>query len=174
MSNMPGADSPQPQVRLGRRYRFSASHRLHTDLLSAERNREVFGKCNNPYGHGHDYVMEVVLAGSVDPAAGRLVPLDMLDHFIRRVWLDQVDRRNLNLDLAEFAALVPTTENLALVAARRLAEAWPHWFGDRPAKLEKVRIWETPNNIFEVFVPSPDTQEFKRNEIVIQSRRQSS
>lgn len=171
---MPGADSHQPGVRLGRRYRFSASHRLNTDLLSAERNREVFGKCNNPYGHGHDYVMEIVLAGEVDPAAGRLVPLDMLDHFVRRVWLDQVDRRNLNLDLAEFAAIVPTTENLALVAARRLSEAWPHWFGGRSVRLEKVRIWETPNNIFEVFVANTDTQEATRNEIVIESRRQGS
>jgi 6-pyruvoyltetrahydropterin/6-carboxytetrahydropterin synthase len=171
---MPGSDQSRPEVRLGRRYRFSASHRLHAEQLSAERNREVFGKCNNPFGHGHDYVMEITLAGELDPAAGRLVPLDMLDHFIRRVWLDQVDRRNLNLDLAEFAALVPTTENLALVAARRLAEAWPHWFGARPARLEKVRIWETPRNIFEVFVSSLETQENSRNEIVIESRRQGS
>lgn len=171
---MPGTDSHRPGVRLGRRYRFSASHRLHTDLLSAERNREVFGKCNNPYGHGHDYVMEIVLAGEADRVSGRLVPLDMLDHFVRRVWLDQVDRRNLNLDLAEFAAIVPTTENLALAAAKRLSEAWPHWFGGRRVRLEKVRIWETPRNIFEVFVADTDSQEATRNEAVIQSRRQNS
>lgn len=171
---MPAAESRGPEVRLGRRYRFSASHRLHTDLLTPERNREVFGKCNNPYGHGHDYVMEVTLTGAVDPVAGRLAPLDMLDHFVRRVWLDQVDRRNLNLDLTEFAAAVPTTENLALVAARRLAQAWPHWFGGRPVRLEKVRIWETPRNIFEVFVTDADTQEATRNENVIESRRQGS
>lgn len=168
------AESRSPEVRLGRRYRFSAAHRLHTDLLPPERNREAFGKCNNPYGHGHDYVMEVTLTGAVDPADGRLVPLDLLDHFVRRVWLDLVDRRNLNLDLAEFAAVVPTTENLALVAARRLAQAWPHWFGARPVRLEKVRIRETPRNIFEVFVTSADTQEATRNEIVIESRRQGS
>ncbi len=169
---MPDAKSHRPEVRLARRYRFSASHRLHTDLLSAERNREVFGKCNNPYGHGHDYVMEITLTGAVDPAEGRLVPLDMLDHFVKRVWLDQADRRNLNLDLAEFAAIVPTTENLALAAARRLAQAWPHWFGGRAARLEKLRIWETPRNIFEVFVANADIQEATRNEIVIESRRQ--
>lgn len=171
---MPGAEFHNPEVRLGRRYRFSASHRLHTGLLPAERNREVFGKCNNPHGHGHDYVMEITLAGPVDPGAGRLVPLDLLDHFVKRVWLDQVDRRNLNLDLAEFAAAVPTTENLALAAARRLAQAWPHWFGGRAARLEKVRIWETPRNIFEVLAADAVTQEATRNEIVIESRRQGS
>ncbi len=171
---MTAADTRHPVVRLGRRYRFSASHRLHTELLSPERNREVFGKCNNPHGHGHDYVMEIVLEGPLDPAAGRLVPLDMLDHFIRRVWLDQVDRRNLNLDIAEFAGLVPTTENLAAVAARRLAEAWPHWFAGRPARLEKVRIWETPNNIFEVPVAAADRQKTTPHEVVIESHRQSS
>ncbi len=171
---MTAADARPPVIRLGRRYRFSASHRLHTELLSPERNREVFGKCNNPHGHGHDYVMEVVLAGPVDPAAGRLVPLDMLDHFIRRVWLDQVDRRNLNLDMAEFAGLVPTTENLAAVAARRLAGAWPHWFAGRAARLEKVRIWETPNNIFELPVAAADRQETTPHEIAIESHRQGS
>jgi 6-pyruvoyltetrahydropterin/6-carboxytetrahydropterin synthase len=171
---MPGAEFHCPEVRLGRRYRFSAAHRLHTGLLSAERNREVFGKCNNPYGHGHDYAMEITITGTVDPAVGRLVPLDMLDHFVRRVWLEQVDRRNLNLDLPEFAATVPTTENLALVAARRLAEAWPHWFAGCPARLEKIRIWETPRNIFEVFAADAGTQETTRNETVIESRHQGS
>lgn len=160
-------------MRVGRRYRFSASHRLHTPLLSAERNREVFGKCNNPFGHGHDYVMEIVLSGEVDPAAGRLVPLDMLDHFVQRVWLDLVDRRNLNLDLTEFAGQVPTTENLARLAAGLLAAAWPRWFAGHPARIEKLRIWETPRNIFEVVVsphggPEPESQ----NEIIIESRRQ--
>jgi len=171
---MPGTESHCPEVRLGRRYRFSAAHRLHTELLPAERNREVFGKCNNPYGHGHDYVMEITITGKVDPAAGRLVPLDMLDSFVRRVWLDQVDRRNLNLDLPEFAATVPTTENLALVAARRLAAAWPHWFAGHPARLDKIRIWETPRNIFEVSVGGAGTEEVTRNETVIESRHPGS
>lgn len=171
---MKAADPLRPEVRLGRRYRFSASHRLHTELLSPERNREVFGKCNNPFGHGHDYVMEIVLAGAVEPATGRLAPLDMLDHFVRRVWLDQVDRRNLNLDMTEFAGLVPTTENLAAVAARRLGEAWPHWFGGLPLRLEKVRIWETPNNIFEVRVRDADSHGESSHEAIIESRRQGS
>lgn len=162
------------RVRVGRRYRFSAAHRLHTDLLSAERNREVFGKCNNPFGHGHDYVMDVILEGEMDPATGRLVPIEMLDHFVKRVWLDHVDRRNLNLELAEFAALVPTTENLAVVAARRLVEAWPRWFAGCRARIEKLRIRETPRNIFEVFVPARDGQEAEPHEAVIESRHQGS
>jgi len=169
---MKAADPNSPLVRVARRYRFSASHRLHTDLLSAERNREVFGKCNNPCGHGHDYVMEVILEGRLDPSAGRLLPLDLLDEFIRRVWLSQVDRRNLNLELDEFAALVPTTENLAVVAARRLQEAWPHWFGAREARLERIRIRETRNNIFEVMVPQAGQRGMESHEVIVEGRRQ--
>jgi 6-pyruvoyltetrahydropterin/6-carboxytetrahydropterin synthase len=171
---MKAAEHSLSRVRVGRRYRFSAAHRLHTDLLPAERNREVFGKCNNPFGHGHDYVMELILEGETDPAAGRLVPLEMLDHFVRRVWLDQVDRRNLNLDLAEFAALVPTTENLAAVASRRLAQAWPRWFAGHRARIVKLRIWETPRNIFEVSVPAQDGQEAEPHEAILESRHQGS
>ncbi|MCX7604102.1 MAG: 6-carboxytetrahydropterin synthase [Bryobacteraceae bacterium] len=169
---MRAAEQNGPLVRVGRRYCFSASHRLHSGLLSAERNREVYGKCNNPFGHGHDYVMEIVLAGRVDAASGRLVPLDLLDAFVQRVWLGQVDRRNLNLDLPEFAALVPTTENLAAVAARRLGEAWPHWFGALPVRLEKVRIHETRNNIFEVLVPQAEPGEQESHEVIVESRRE--
>jgi len=169
---MKAADPNGPLVRVARRYRFSASHRLHTDLLSAERNREVYGKCNNPYGHGHDYVMDVVLEGRLDPSTGRLAPLDLLDAFIHRVWLSQVDRRNLNLDLGEFAALVPTTENLAVVAARRLQEAWPHWFGGHRVRLERIRIRETRNNIFEVLVPQAGPGGMESHEVIVEGRRQ--
>ncbi|MGB9609696.1 MAG: 6-carboxytetrahydropterin synthase [Bryobacteraceae bacterium] len=169
---MKAADPGLPFVRVGRRYRFSASHRLHAPQLAAERNREVYGKCNNPYGHGHDYVMDVVLAGRLDPGRGRLLPLEMLDEFVRRVWLDQVDRRNLNVDLPEFAALVPTTENLAFVAAERLRQAWPHWFAGWPAELEKVRIRETRNNIFEVSASQAEAQGSESHEIVVESRRE--
>lgn len=169
---MTAAEQHGPLVRVGRLYRFSASHRLHSGLLSAARNREVYGKCNNPHGHGHDYVLEIVLAGRLDESSGRLVPLDLLDEFVRRVWLSQVDRRNLNLDLAEFASMVPTTENLAAVAARRLAGAWPRWFGQWPVRLEKVRIHETRNNIFEVSVPEREPEERESHEAVVESRRQ--
>lgn len=169
---MKAAEQDRPLVRLGRLYRFSASHRLHSDLLPAGRNREVYGKCNNPYGHGHDYVMEIVLEGRLDEAAGRLLPLDQLDEFVRRAWLGQVDRRNLNLDVPEFASLVPTTENLAAVAAQRLAAAWPRWFGALPVRLKKVRIHETRNNIFEVSVPLAEREGRESHEVVVESRRQ--
>jgi 6-pyruvoyltetrahydropterin/6-carboxytetrahydropterin synthase len=138
-----------PKVRLTRRYRFSAAHRLHTPALSAAENLAVYGKCNNPYGHGHDYLLEVTLAGSVDPSRGRLVPLMDLDGFVQRVILDAFDRRNLNVEIPELATLVPTTENLALVIANRLREAWVTEFPGQPAALEKIRIHETRNNIFE-------------------------
>ncbi len=140
-----------PFVRVTRRYRFSSAHRLDTPLLSPDRNREVYGKCNNPHGHGHDYAVEVTIAGEVDSVAGRLVPLAVLDRFAEEVLLKPFDRRNLNFEVPEFSALVPTTENLAEVLARRLASAWPRWFGESHARFEKVRIWETRRNIFEVF-----------------------
>lgn len=143
-----------PLVRLARRYRFSASHRLHTPLLSDAENRAVYGKCNNPYGHGHDYVLEVVVAGEVDQKTGRVMALPQLDLFVDNVILSKMDRRNLNAEVEEFGSAVPTTENLAAVVARRLEQAWRTAFPGHPARLEKVRIHETKNNIFEVMAAS--------------------
>jgi 6-pyruvoyltetrahydropterin/6-carboxytetrahydropterin synthase len=141
-----------PYVKLTRRYRFAASHRLHTPLLDDARNREVYGKCNNPYGHGHDYVLEVTVAGESDAATGRLLNLGDLDLFIERVILKEVAYKDLNAQLGEFSALVPTTENLATVVAARLTAAWAGAFPSSPARLEMVRIRETRRNIFEVRV----------------------
>ena len=112
------------EIRLTRRYRFSSSHRLHSPLLSDEENRRVYGKCNNPYGHGHDYLLDVTAAGEPDSFTGRLLPLALLDDLVRRVILIPMDRRDLNSEIDEFASLTPTTENLAIVVARRLADAW--------------------------------------------------
>jgi len=146
-----------PLVRLTRRYRFSASHRLNSPLLSKEQNDETYGKCNNPYGHGHDYVLDVTVAARVDPLRGRVIAVDTLDAFVRRIVVDPFDRHDLNTEVEEFAALVPTTENLAAVVAARLASAWEIAFATPGAPaLEKVRIWETRNNIFEVSVGKPD------------------
>lgn len=152
-------------VRLTRRYRFSASHRLHSDSLSAEQNREVYGKCNNPYGHGHDYVMDVTIRGDVDPVVGRLLSVDALDLFVRTVVLKHFDRRNLNAEVSEFATLVPTTEVLAEVIARRLSEAWPVAFRGSGARFEKLRVRETQNNIFEVSAQKPVRLENEIHEI---------
>ena len=152
-----------PQVTLTRRYRFSASHRLHTPLLDEARNFEVYGKCNNPYGHGHNYLLEVAIAGAPDEVTGRLMPWRELDRFVERVILEAVDHKDLNTQVEEFAALkpilVPTTENLAAVVAARLAREWPAAFPASAARLEMLRIHETERNIFEVRVGPPERSE---------------
>jgi 6-pyruvoyltetrahydropterin/6-carboxytetrahydropterin synthase len=127
---------------LSRRYRMSASHRLHTELFSPEKNEVVYGKCNNPHGHGHNYTVEVMLSGEVDPVTGMVCNLGDLDRFVRREIVDRFDRHNLNLD-SSFKAVVPTTENLC-VEIYGVIRA-----GFRDAKLEKVRVEETSNNSFE-------------------------
>ena len=131
---------------LTRRYRFSSSHRLHASQLDDETNRRVYGKCNNPYGHGHDYVLEVSVRGRFDHETGRVVDLDILDRVVREQVLDAFDHRNMNVEVAAFAAVVPTTENVAVEITRRLAGAWP----DAASRIERIRIHETPRNIFEV------------------------
>jgi len=130
------------KIELGRRYRFAASHRLHTPQLSEEENYRVFGKCNNPHGHGHNYVVEVTLSGEVDPATGMIANLADLDTFVEQQVLEEFDHRSLNEDIAAFREKVPTSENLCIEIFRRLKH-FPH------AKLERVRIQETGNNSFE-------------------------
>lgn len=130
------------QVELGRRYRFAASHRLHSPQLSEEENCRVFGKCNNPHGHGHNYVLEVSLSGDVDPATGMIANLAGLDAFVERQVLEEFDHRSLNQDVFAFRDRVPTTENLCIEIFRRL-KTFPH------ARLERIRIEETGNNSFE-------------------------
>jgi 6-pyruvoyltetrahydropterin/6-carboxytetrahydropterin synthase len=131
---------------LTRRYRFSASHRLHSEQLSEEENRQVYGKCNNPYGHGHDYVLDVSVGGRFDMETGRIADRDTLDRVVREQVLDVFEHRNLNVEVPEFVSTVPTTENVAVEIARRLREGWPA--GD--TRIERIRIWETPRNIFEL------------------------
>jgi 6-pyruvoyltetrahydropterin/6-carboxytetrahydropterin synthase len=130
------------KVELGRRYRFAASHRLHTAQLSEEENRRVFGKCNNPYGHGHNYVLEIRLSGDIDASTGMIANLADLDAFVEREVMDALDCKSLNDDVAAFRETVPTTENLCIEIYKRL-EKFPG------ACLERVRIQETSNNSFE-------------------------
>ncbi len=137
-------------MRLTRRYSFSASHRLHTDALSDEENESLFGKCNNPFGHGHNYVLEVSVAGEADGLAGMVVPRGKLDDFVGRTALDRIDHTDLNQDVKELQEIVPTTENLALVVHRWLRAVWDAEFGDEGAKLDRVRIEETTRNSCEV------------------------
>jgi 6-pyruvoyltetrahydropterin/6-carboxytetrahydropterin synthase len=130
-------------VYLTRRYRFSAGHRLHNEALSAEENRRVYGKCNNPNGHGHNYVLEVTVAGPVDPSAGMVYDLALLDGMVEREVLEPFDHKNLNVDVENFRQRVPTTENLSVeifeLLRRRLED------GDRGprVRLAKVRLQET-------------------------------
>jgi 6-pyruvoyltetrahydropterin/6-carboxytetrahydropterin synthase len=134
----------------GRRYMLSASHRLHTEALTAEENRAAYGKCNHPHGHGHNYVVEVVLGGEVDADTGMVVNLAALDAVVQAKVLDRFDHRNLNLDPI-FAGLVPTTENLCHAVYDLLETAMP------AGMLEYVRIEETENNFFEYF-GAPDNE----------------
>jgi 6-pyruvoyltetrahydropterin/6-carboxytetrahydropterin synthase len=129
-------------IALGRRYHFAASHRLHTAKLSEEENSRVFGKCNNPYGHGHNYTMEVRFSGPVDPATGMIANLADLDAFVNERVIEPFDHRSLQDDVPAFRELVPTTENLCTEIFARL-RSFP------AAKLEAVRIEETSNNSFE-------------------------
>jgi len=137
------------KVELGRRYRFSASHRLHSPQLSEEENDRIFGKCNNPHGHGHNYVVEVRLSGKVDPATGMIANLTDLDAFVAQQFLEEFDHTSLNEDVPVFREKVPTTENLCIEIYRRLM-TFPH------ARLERVRIQETRNNSFEYSGEDPE------------------
>ena len=130
------------KAHLTRRYMFSASHRLHSEEMSAAQNRATYGKCNNPYGHGHNYMVEVTLSGQVDPRTGMVCNLVDLDGFVGREVVERYDHQNLNL-LAEFTAKVPTTENLCIEIYEIVKR------GFRLAHLEKVRIEETMMNSFE-------------------------
>jgi 6-pyruvoyltetrahydropterin/6-carboxytetrahydropterin synthase len=130
------------KAHLTRRYIFSASHRLHADSLTEEQNRAVYGKCNNPYGHGHNYALEVTVSGQVDAATGMVCNLVDLDEAVRREVLDRFDHVNLNLR-PEFEAEVPTTENLSEVIYDLLKQNF------KAAHLEKIRLEETAMNSFE-------------------------
>lgn len=136
--------------RVTRRYGFAASHRLHSDRLSEAENARVYGKCNNPYGHGHNYFLEVSARGPADQTTGLAAHLGDLDNLVKREVLAPFDHRNLNLDTDAFLGSVPTTENLAREIACRLKRSWRKTFPGRWPELEKVRIAETDRNIFEV------------------------
>lgn len=129
-------------VELTRFYDFSAAHRLHSAALSDEENREIFGKCNNPHGHGHNYGLEVTVSGPVHDETGMVADLSRLDEVVHRTIVDRMDHRHLNHDVPEFESLNPTSENLAVVAWNLLKPE----LGDA---LVKVGIRETERNYFE-------------------------
>lgn len=130
---------------LTRSYEFAASHRLHNPLLSDQENVALFGKCNNPAGHGHNYVVEVTVRGEPDAKSGMLVDLGALDEIVNREVVDRYDHKNLNEDLPEFRDRMTTTESLVL-------EIWDRLEGILPAALHRVRVFETARNVFEAGV----------------------
>ena len=127
---------------LTRRYLFSASHRLHCDEMSVAENQTVYGKCNNPHGHGHNYSVEVTVGGNVDSRTGMVCNLVDLDSFVHEEILERFGHQNLNT-LTEFESVVPTTENLCMEIFDILEENFHH------AQVDKVRIEETMLNSFE-------------------------
>jgi 6-pyruvoyltetrahydropterin/6-carboxytetrahydropterin synthase len=133
-------------VRLTSRYRFSASHRLDTPALTPEENRKLYGKCNNPHGHGHDYVLDITVDGPVGED-GQVVNREALDTVVRDRVLAHLDHKNLNADIPELAGSVTTTENLATLVRGALADGWT-----LPVRLARVRISETARNTFELEV----------------------
>jgi 6-pyruvoyltetrahydropterin/6-carboxytetrahydropterin synthase len=135
------------KAHLSRRYLFSASHRLHNEAMSDVDNKATYGKCNNPYGHGHNYTVEVTVSGQVDPRTGMVCNLVDLDRFMKREVLSRFDLENLNT-LQEFARQVPTTENLCIQIYEIVHR------GFHLAHLERVRLEETMMNSFEYQGPN--------------------
>lgn len=131
------------KISLTRRYRFAASHRLWSAKFSEEENQRLYGKCANPYGHGHNYALEVTITGPVDSSTGMIANLMDLDPFVRREVVDAFDCKNLNAQVVEFCEQVPTTEVLTQEIFRRLNAF-------SKARLERVRVEETSNNSFEM------------------------
>ncbi len=137
-------------IRVTRRYRFSASHRLHSSQFTELENRELYGKCNNPYGHGHDYVLEVGVEGPLDAATGQVVKIETLDRLVAQSVLKDFEYRNLNADIPEFGARVATSENITAVIEARLQAEWRSAFPGQWPRLEKIGLQETKRNRFEL------------------------
>lgn len=131
--------SEKPMIRLSQKFEFSATHRLHNPELSEQENRRLFGKCNNPHGHGHNYELQVTLRGEPD-ASGLLIALPQFERIVATTVVDRFDHRNLNVELSEFRTLVPTVENIAMTIYRMLK---PQLKSER-ARLHSVTVWETP------------------------------
>ena len=122
------------------RSHFNAGHRLHNPSLDEETNRRIYGKCNNPHGHGHNYSVAVTLAGEPDPEVGRFVNIEEVAAWFEREVISQLDHRNLNVEVPFLAGIIPTAENIARVLAQLLRDG-PH--GEH---LYEVRLFESENN----------------------------
>jgi 6-pyruvoyltetrahydropterin/6-carboxytetrahydropterin synthase len=126
-------------VYLTRKIEFSASHLYHNPAMSAEENRRIFGKCNNPHGHGHNYMLEVTVAGEPDKTTGMVMDLQELKDILKREVMDRMDHRFLNYEVAELKGKIPTTETVAMTIWKLLQPKI------HPARLHRVRLYETPD-----------------------------
>ena len=131
-----------PILTVTRRVHFNAAHRVHNPALSDDENRRLFGPCNNPNYHGHNYELDISLEGAIDPRTGYVADLGVVKRIAEETVISALDHKNLNLDVPEFRDLNPTTENLAVVIWRKLE-------GKLPATLVKIVLWETPRNCVE-------------------------
>lgn len=132
-----------PQVTVTRRLQFNAAHRVHNPALSEAENQAIFGKCNNPNWHGHNYILDVSVTGDIDPRTGYVLDLAALKRIVEREIVDKVDHRNFNLEVDFMRDIIPTTENIIVQMWRVLAPAVT------PARLSRLVLWETPNNYVE-------------------------
>lgn len=132
-----------PNVTVTRRLHFSAAHRVHNPALSDDENRRLYGKCNNPNWHGHNYILDVSVRGAVDATTGYVIDLSRVRDVTQQAVIDKVDHRNLNLEVDFLKGVIPTTENLVVAIWRTLEPAL------KPAQLTKLVLWETVNNYVE-------------------------
>jgi 6-pyruvoyltetrahydropterin/6-carboxytetrahydropterin synthase len=145
-----GEDSQNSTMKVTTTYEFAAAHRLHAPLKSEDENSALYGKCNNPRGHGHNYGLEVSVEGEPNPESGEIIPLQVLDGVVDREVFARFDHKHLNEDCPEFADLIPTSENLARVIFQVLAPA----LSEHGVRLSRVGLHETAKNYFEVEAPT--------------------
>jgi 6-pyruvoyltetrahydropterin/6-carboxytetrahydropterin synthase len=137
-------------VRVTRNYRFSASHRLHVPQFSDEENRRLFGKCNNPHGHGHNYLISITVQGPVDSATGLAVDPAALDRLMQSEVLAVYDHSYINCDVPEMRGGIASTENIAYSIQDRLQRAWSRAFPSGRPALAHIRVQETKRNVIEL------------------------
>ena len=132
-----------PLLTVTRRLTFNAAHRVHNPALSDAENTRIFGKCNHPNWHGHNYVLEVSVSGEPDSATGYVIDLGLVKRIVESEFVQRVDHKNLNLDVPFLSGTNPTSENIILACWRVLEPAL------RPGRLSRLRLWETENNYVE-------------------------
>ena len=130
-------------IYITRRETFSASHRLNNDKLSAEENRILFGNCNNPNGHGHNYILEVTISGGIEEKTGYVIDLKQLKKIVRENVVNRLDHKNLNMDVDFLRDVIPSSENIAVAIWKQLENKIPS------GRLYSVKLYETENNYIE-------------------------